>query len=122
MMRETVSLMIGDKEEPFTGYFAREHSISSRACQAPTALKMSLKRTFTVQYGPLNDGVELARVTFRDVYRILATRALSLGALRRDDNMEASREEKRGGSPSLFHKHLRQNREIRHDVAVWKNV
>ena len=112
MMRETLSLIIGDKGEPFMGYFAGEHSISSRACQALTAMEMSLKRTFAVQYGPLNDGVELTRVTFCDVYRILATRALSLGALRRDDNMEASREEKKEGSPSLFRKHLRQNRDV----------
>jgi hypothetical protein len=56
---------------------------------------MPLKSTFAVQYVPLSDGVELTTVTFRDAYRKLATRVLSLGALGRDHNKEASRKRKK---------------------------
>ena len=122
MMREMISLMIGDKGEPFIGYFSREHSISSEVCQALTAREMSLKRTLSVRYGPSNDRVRLTNVTFRDVYRILATRVLSLGVLKEDDNREASKEEKEEGSPSLFRKHLRHNPDVGYDATVWKNV
>jgi hypothetical protein len=83
---------------------------------------MSVKRTSNVQYGPSSDGVELTKVTFRDVYQKLAARVLSLGALRRDDKKEASREEKEEGPPFLFRKHLRRNRDVGYDVTACKNV
>ena len=95
-------------------HFVRECRRSTELSQGSPVLERPAETPFYGQFRPTNDRNGLTEDTFPYVHRNQAVTPLSPGALGRNDNKGSLGRGQQKGPLSLFLKHLRHNREDRH--------